>query len=1126
MKRKLLAIVTCLAVLLTLWPPSVAQAAEYISVGGNVLDGSGSKPAYATTSDGNVEIGGNEENYNIKWDGATLTLRNAVISFKGNVIERSSGNLEISLIGNNKITSTSESGTGIIVNNGDLTISEEVLGAKLEVTASFSGICSWNDTLTINSGTITSTSRIDASIYAFEAMSINGGTVTAISGNGGISTSETLTIGANATVMAITTDGNALNGGNGITINGGTVTANGGSSSAFSEVTEYINVVPPNGETIAVQYGENINNVQKSTYTEETDIMNTVENYSYFHSYLTNASEPTITGVIVQPETVTLQQGTQHTFAATVTGSGDLSQAKVSWSVSGSNSASAGTSISKNGQLTVATDEMAESLTVTASINDGDTTLSDTAIVTVTKVPVQSITIEPSEITLMAGQTYQLKATVVPPEAGVVTWTSDSSDRVSVDETGLITAHSWGTVSPTIIRATIGSASATCTVRVVSPDISVGGVDFYSDGTTAVYGITDQSGSVSTQGATEKNYNIKWDGSTLTLRNATIIRENGNGIEDESAGMDRLVIEGTNTITVTEQNSSGILDRGNLTISGSGSLDVTGSRWGLNVSRAVTIESGTIHAKGTSTFGDGIEFGGPMIINGGNVTADGGLYGIVRNGGSGAYGFTINGGIVQATGKYSGIFLYDGSSEGHVDINGGRIEVSGGTYGIYNHSGSIDISGGVVIASGTLQASSGVVISPTEGTAIAVMAGANAENATALEGSPFEKETNIDDLLSDIEYVHTEVIEPAPSITSHPQSITVTEGQQATFSVAATGNGLSYQWQQRTDGTDWENVDGATNATYTIDRTTTDMSGYQYRCIVTGLGGETISNAATLTVNERSYTGKYSYEIVSDVGENGTIEVDRYATEGDKVTITVSPDEAYLLDDLTVTSGGKDVELTDNGDGTYSFTMPSGNVAITATFAEDPNWEEPEDPATDVSEIFTDVPANHWAQVAIQYVYDNGLMTGVSDTAFAPEATTTRAMIVSMLARLENVTSAESAGFSDVADSDWYATAVNWAASEDIVGGFGDSTFQPNSPITREQMASILYRYAEYKGYDVSARVDLSAYSDQPSAWAEDVMQWAVAEGLLNGVTDDELQPQGQATRAQVAAILQRFLSE
>ncbi len=373
----------------------------------------------------------------------------------------------------------------------------------------------------------------------------------------------------------------------------------------------------------------------------------------------------------------------------------------------------------------------------------------------------------------------------------------------------------------------------------------------------------------------------------------------------------------------------------------------------------------------------------------------------------------------------------------------------------------------------------------------------------------------------------TVTVNAATTITTQPQSVSVTEGQSATFSVTATGDNLRYQWKINS-GNGWSDITGATDASYTIERTTIAMSGNQYCCVVTGDGGETTSSAATLTVRsyEPTYTGKYSYEIVSNVGENGTIDVDRYATEGDQVTITVSPDEAYLLDDLTVTSGGKDVELTDNGDGTYTFTMPSGDVAITATFAEDPNWEEPEDPATDVSEIFTDVPVNHWAKAAIQYVYDNGLMTGVSDTTFAPEATTTRAMIVSMLARMENVTSAADAGFTDVAADDWYATAVNWAAANGIVSGISDDTFAPNTAITREQLAAMLMKYAQYKGLDTTARADLSHYSDAEniSSWANDVLSWAVAEGLLAGVTDDQLQPQGQATRAQVAAIMQRFL--
>ena len=180
-----------------------------------------------------------------------------------------------------------------------------------------------------------------------------------------------------------------------------------------------------------------------------------------------------------------------------------------------------------------------------------------------------------------------------------------------------------------------------------------------------------------------------------------------------------------------------------------------------------------------------------------------------------------------------------------------------------------------------------------------------------------------------------------------------------------------------------------------------------------------------------------------------------------------------------------------------------------------------------VSEIFIDIAPDAWYKDAVQYAYDNGLMTGTSATEFAPEATTTRAMIVSILARLEGVESAEAAGFADVSD-EWYATAVNWAANVGVVNGYEDNTFRPNTAITREQLAAMLMNYSAWKGEDVSARADLSTYSDAAtiSSWANDVMQWAVAEGLISGMTEDTLQPQGNATRAQVAAILQRFLDK
>ena len=283
---------------------------------------------------------------------------------------------------------------------------------------------------------------------------------------------------------------------------------------------------------------------------------------------------------------------------------------------------------------------------------------------------------------------------------------------------------------------------------------------------------------------------------------------------------------------------------------------------------------------------------------------------------------------------------------------------------------------------------------------------------------------------------------------------------------------------------------------------------------------------------ESEDTSKHSYAITTSVDKNGTVDVAPYVTEGDKVTVTITPDEGYMLDELTVKAGSKDIEVTDNEDGTYTFTMPSANVKITATFVEDPDYvapEEPEEPSEPEtpSMPFTDVNEGDWFYDVVQYAYDNGLMTGTSATTFEPNTSTTRGMIVAVLNRLEGGPTAEAAGFTDVNNGDWYADAVNWAASVGIVNGFEDNTFRANDPITREQMAAILYNYADYKGYDVSERADLSGYADADSisSWALDTLEWANAEGLITGMSADTIAPQGQATRAQVAAMFQRFLT-
>ena len=237
---------------------------------------------------------------------------------------------------------------------------------------------------------------------------------------------------------------------------------------------------------------------------------------------------------------------------------------------------------------------------------------------------------------------------------------------------------------------------------------------------------------------------------------------------------------------------------------------------------------------------------------------------------------------------------------------------------------------------------------------------------------------------------------------------------------------------------------------------------------------------------------------------------------GDTVTITVRPDDGYVLDTLTVTNAsGKEVELTKVNDTRYTFVMPSSKVTVKATFvAEEPSGMP-----------FTDVASGAWYYDAVSFVYKRGLMSGTGDNLFSPNVTTSRGMIVTILYRLDGSPSASSAGFTDVTSGPWYTDAVNWAAANDIVAGYGNGLFGPNDTVTREQMAVILYRYAQYKGYDTSASNSLNGYTDVGgvSSWALTAMQWANAEGLINGTSSTTLSPTSGATRAEVAQILMRF---
>ena len=178
---------------------------------------------------------------------------------------------------------------------------------------------------------------------------------------------------------------------------------------------------------------------------------------------------------------------------------------------------------------------------------------------------------------------------------------------------------------------------------------------------------------------------------------------------------------------------------------------------------------------------------------------------------------------------------------------------------------------------------------------------------------------------------------------------------------------------------------------------------------------------------------------------------------------------------------------------------------------------------------FTDVPASHWAHDDITYVYENDLMNGTDGSLFSPESTTTRAQVVTALYRLAGQPAADWENpFWDVPASAWFHDAVTWAWENDITGGVSSTHFGAGNAVTREQLATFLYRYAQDQGYDTSARADLSGYSDAGlvSSYATEALSWANATGLITGTTGTTLSPQGSATRAQVATILSRFCQD
>ena len=266
---------------------------------------------------------------------------------------------------------------------------------------------------------------------------------------------------------------------------------------------------------------------------------------------------------------------------------------------------------------------------------------------------------------------------------------------------------------------------------------------------------------------------------------------------------------------------------------------------------------------------------------------------------------------------------------------------------------------------------------------------------------------------------------------------------------------------------------------------------------------------------------------------NGTVSVNRgTSSSGEKVTITIKPDTGYTVDTVTVSgSANRSVSVTKVDDSTYTYIQPGMDVKINVTFRATSGtaWADcPKDVTCPISK-FTDADAQTWYHDGVHWALENGVMNGVGGGRFNPGGETSRAMVVTMLWRLEGSPAyAGASEFADVKNEDWYGQAVRWASAEGIVTGYeqdGGKVFNPNGAVTREQLATMLYRYAQHKGQGFTGLWSFPLdYPDASSVseWAYEAMCWMTMNGVINGM-DGKLAPASGATRAQVATMLMRY---
>ena len=1074
----------------------------------------------------------------------------ALLNNPGGIVTMESGKL-------NKTNNTGSNDYYVITNHGTMTINGgEIVSASSHSSAIENGwfTASANTSqgysiMTINDATVAQNgTKANGGLYTLKnddygIMTINGGTFTnTIENAGTVLNWNDLTIhggtfnARNASVATMAEGSNGVPSHNyeqgKTTITGGTFTGFLGSDTNYNAIT-----VAVTGGTFSSQVSpsylpldyECVANEGDSTYTvqvktglsadssaSEGTVSATVDgNYSKgendedsvteANSTLTiDATNETSSNITTSNVTVSANALTSVTKAsvsnvAIKTDVGTLTVDKAAWDKITSNATSEeGTtssvvlSIAKTGASTDQNTPLTYTLTAKAGDEDVFAKASAAGKITVSVPYTKTGDSNPQVYYVSANGSENMNAVYTTPTAegdtGTLSWdASHFSTYVVIDgeQEAMLTTTS-GTTYTTLSEALTSAATSGGTITLLK-DVTLDSLNTTINSDVVISGEGTINATVAT-GATTVGLTIAADKS-LTLDGVKLII-NGTKDADTAKGNNGTALSLTSGSNLKLENGATLelkdLERG---IIMPGTAPVNGT---------VTVDNSTLTA---SVIDGNFSNGGKFVFqNGSTATIDGcGSYGISANG-----VMVDNSTLTVKNTGYSAIYASDDNAKIEV-TNNGKIQVE--------KAGS-----SLPIESKWSKANSPIDLGNKANGELTVD---KSSSITLTDNKDKDSSENNSIYLS-----NTAILDNKGTITGEIKTAEVTDN---TVRITYLVDGQTYYMTTATPES------GKDTVSFT-EPTAPTKSGYRFLGWGYGQNVTVTSGTVTLTpaadTNTYTFTAQWSknssggggvttYAVTTNSPANGTVTVSpKSAAKDATVTITVAPASGYQLDKLTVVDkDGKGVALTDKGNGKYTFTMPASKVEVTTTFKQAP--------ATHVcpAEKYTDVDTTQWYHEGVDYVIANGMMNGTGTNTFEPNSTTTRGMIVTILYRLEKEPAAGTSPFTDVDVGQWYAKAVAWAAANGVVNGTSPTTFHPNDPITREQMAAILYRYASFKGYDVTAKADLAGFTDaaQISAYAKDAMSWANKEGLIGGVSATTLQPQGSAIRAQVATILMRF---